>query len=71
MNSRTQSTVSASDDVYYSRRELLHLGPHVLEELVAVPALVELRLRVEVAHVVVERELDVHVEHDAARAAGT
>ena len=67
MNSSTQSTVSASDALYAAAGELLDLGPHVAQEVVAVPALLQLGLRVEVAQVVVERELHVHVEHDAAR----
>ena len=67
MNSSTQSTVSASDDVVGAAGQLLDLAAHVLQEVVAVPALLELGFGVEVPQVVVERELHVHVEHDAAR----
>ena len=50
-----------------ARRQLRHAVAHVAEELVAVAASLELGLGFEVAHVVVERELHVHVHHEAVR----
>ena len=67
MKSRTQSTVSASEALYVAPGQLLDLRPDVAQEVVPVAPLVELGLRVEELHVAVERELHVHVEHDAAR----
>ena len=50
-----------------ARRELLHAVADVAQELVAVAAALELGFGFEEAHVVVERELHVHVHDEAVR----